>query len=65
MLVEILAVGFLVELGQYVVYFHSKVFEWWDIRDDAIGITVAFIVVQLIHRIGAYRCGKSPDKCHK
>jgi hypothetical protein len=47
---EILGVGFLVELGQCVVYFHGHVFEWWDIRDDAIGITVAFLAGQLIYR---------------
>jgi hypothetical protein len=62
---EMLAVGFLAELGQYVAYSHGKVFEWWDIRDDAIGITVAFFAAHLIHRIGAYRCGKSPGKYHK
>ncbi len=47
---EIMAVGFLVELTQYVAYSHGHVFEWWDIRDDAIGIVVVCLVVQLVRR---------------
>jgi hypothetical protein len=45
---EVMAVGFLVELAQYVLYSHGHVFEWWDIRDDAIGIAVAFVAVSLV-----------------
>jgi hypothetical protein len=48
---EIMAVGFLVELAQCVIYSNGRVFEWWDIRDDAIGIAVAFLAVQLIRRV--------------
>jgi hypothetical protein len=44
---QIMAVGFLVELAQCVLYSHGRVFEWWDIRDDAIGIAVAFLAVHL------------------
>ena len=47
---EILAVGFLVELTQFVVYSHGHMFEWWDIRDDAIGIAVTLLAVQLVRR---------------
>jgi hypothetical protein len=47
---EIMAVGFLVELAQDVLYSHGRVFEWWDIRDDAIGIAVAFVLVLLASR---------------
>ena len=52
---EALALGFFVELAQDIVYAHGRVLEWWDIRDDAIGITVAFLAIQLIHRIHAHR----------
>jgi hypothetical protein len=45
---EIMTVGFLVELAQYVLYSHGRVFEWWDIRDDAMGIAVTFLAVHLI-----------------
>jgi uncharacterized membrane protein YccC len=44
---QIMAVGFLVELAQCVLYSHGRVFEWWDIRDDAVGIAVAFLAVHL------------------
>ena len=47
---EILVVGFLVELTQCVVYSNGHVFEWWDIRDDAIGISAAFLVVQMVRQ---------------
>jgi hypothetical protein len=52
---ETMAVGILVELAQDIVYAHGRALEWWDIRDDAIGITVAFVAIQLIHRIHAQR----------
>lgn len=48
---EVLALGCLIELLQDLVYAHGKVFEWWDLRDDAIGIAVAFFTLQLIHRM--------------
>ena len=48
---EIMAVGFLVELAQYVLYSHGRVFEWWDIRDDAIGIAVAVCFILLLRRL--------------
>jgi hypothetical protein len=47
---EVLLVGCLVELAQDVMYSHGKIFEWWDVRDDAIGIALAFLAIQLIHR---------------
>jgi hypothetical protein len=49
--VEVLAIGGIVELTQYFVYSHRHVFEWWDVRDDAIGIAVAFLIVQLAGRV--------------
>jgi hypothetical protein len=55
---EVLALGCLLELAQDVMYSNGKIFEWWDVRDDAIGITLAFLAIQLIHRItsdGNYR----------
>lgn len=48
---EVLAVGCLVELAQDVMYSHGEFFEWWDVRDDAIGIAVAFLAIQLMRRI--------------
>ena len=47
---EILAIGCIVELTQYFVYSHRLVFEWWDVRDDAIGIALAFLLVQTMNR---------------
>ena len=47
---EIMAVGVLVELAQDALYSQGRVFEWWDIRDDAIGIALAFVAVSLVGR---------------
>jgi|HubBroStandDraft_1064217.scaffolds.fasta_scaffold171582_1 hypothetical protein len=44
---EILVIGCFVELAQYYFYSHRQVFEWWDVRDDAIGIAVAFLFLQI------------------
>jgi hypothetical protein len=44
---DVLAIGCIVEVIQYFVYSHRQVFEWWDVRDDAIGIAVAFLLVQI------------------
>jgi hypothetical protein len=52
---ETMAVGFLVELAQDMVYAHGRVLEWWDVRDHDIGITVVFLAIQLIHRIQGHR----------
>jgi hypothetical protein len=46
-----MAVGCIVELTQYFLYPHRHVFEWWDVRDDAIGIAVAFLFVQIASRV--------------
>jgi hypothetical protein len=48
---EIMAIGCVVELTQYFLYPYRHVFEWWDVRDDAIGIAVAFLAIQLSHQI--------------
>jgi hypothetical protein len=50
---EVLAIGCIVELAQYFVYSHRQVFEWWDVRDDAIGIVVAFLLVQIANRVNS------------
>jgi len=47
---EVLAIGFLIELAQDVLYSNGKFFEWWDVRDDALGIGLAFVTIRLIHR---------------
>jgi hypothetical protein len=47
---EVSAIGCLVELTQDIFYSHGNLFEWWDVRDDAIGIALAFVTIQLIHR---------------
>ena len=44
---EVLAIGCILEVIQYFVYSRRQVFEWWDVRDDAIGIAVAFLLVQI------------------
>ena len=48
---EVIAVGCIVELVQYFVYSHGQLFEWWDVRDDTIGVAAAFILVQMAHRV--------------
>jgi hypothetical protein len=48
---EVLAIGCIVELAQYFVYSHRQVFEWWDVRDDAIGIAAAFLLVQIASQV--------------
>jgi hypothetical protein len=48
---EVMAVGCCVELAQYYLYSHRQLFEWWDVRDDAIGIAVAFLFLQMAKRI--------------
>jgi hypothetical protein len=48
---EVMAIGCIIELTQYYVYSHLKVFEWWDIRDDAIGVAMAYAFVQIANRI--------------
>jgi hypothetical protein len=44
---EVLAIGCIIELTQYFVYSHRHVFEWGDVRDDAIGIAAAFLLLQI------------------
>lgn len=48
---EVMTIGCIIELIQYVVYSHRQVFEWWDVRDDAIGVVVAFLLIQIISRV--------------
>src|ERR1700733_3315871 len=48
---EVIAVDCIVELVQYFVYSHGQLFEWWDVRDDTIGVAAAFILVQMAHRV--------------
>jgi hypothetical protein len=50
--VEVIAIGCIVEVTQWAVYSHFRVFEWWDIRDDAIGIFMAFLLVPIARRVG-------------
>lgn len=47
---EILAIGCIVEVVQFFVYDHRQGFEWWDVRDDAIGIAVVFLLLQMARR---------------
>ena len=48
---EIMAIGWIIELAQYLVYSHGHMFEWWDVRDDAIGIAGAFLLLQIARRV--------------
>jgi len=48
---EIMIISCVVELAQYFVYSHRQVFEWWDVRDDAIGIVAAFLLLQIVKRL--------------
>jgi len=47
---EVMAIGCFVELIQYFVYSHDRGFEWWDVRDDAIGIA-AFLLIRIASRV--------------
>jgi len=49
--VEIMTIGCIVEIIQFLVYSHRQVFEWWDVRDDAIGIVVGFLLLQIASRV--------------
>ena len=48
-----MTIGCIVELIQYFVYSHRHTFEWWDVRDDAVGIAVALLLVQIANRINS------------
>jgi FtsH-binding integral membrane protein len=50
---EVLVMGCIVELAQYSVsvFSHRPIFEWWDVRDDAIGIAVAFLLIQVSNKV--------------
>jgi hypothetical protein len=51
---EVMAIGCMVELIQYFAYSHGHAaFEWWDVRDDAIGIVSTFMLVQVASGIHA------------
>jgi hypothetical protein len=51
---EVMAIGCMIELIQYFAYSHGHAaFEWWDVRDDAIGIVAAFLLVQIVSGIDA------------
>ena len=47
---EVMLIGCIVEVIQYFAYSHQQLFEWWDVRDDAIGIAVAFVLVRIAGR---------------
>jgi hypothetical protein len=59
---EVLAIGCLIEVAQDILYSHGKLFEWWDVRDDAIGIALAFVVIRVLRRThrGAVSDGVCP-----
>ncbi len=50
---EVMTIGCLVELAQYFIYSYRYGFEWWDVRDDAIGIAVTFLLVQIANRVNS------------
>jgi len=50
---EVMAIGCIVELAQYFIYAPRHFFEWWDVRDDAIGIAVAFLLLQIASRVNS------------
>jgi len=53
--VEAVALGCLIEVAQDFIYAHGKTFEWRDVRDDAIGILIAFLVVRIIRSLSDLR----------
>ncbi len=48
-----LSLGFGIELTQFAVGF-SRVFEWWDLRDDAIGILGVVFIFRALQWAGFY-----------
>lgn len=51
---EVMALGCIIEVLQDFLYLHGKLFEWWDLRDDAIGIAIALVIVQLMHHFDGW-----------
>jgi hypothetical protein len=49
--VEVMIIGCIVETIQYFVYSYRHIFEWWDVRDDALGILAAFLLLQVAGRV--------------
>lgn len=45
----LLGLGAALELGQHT-FFRNVPFEWWDARDDAIGVLVAWLLVRSARR---------------
>lgn len=45
----IAALAATLELAQHLI-FRNTVFEWWDVRDDSIGVLFAWLVVRSIRR---------------
>lgn len=41
----IIALAAALEMAQHLV-FRNTVFEWWDVRDDAIGLVFAWLIVR-------------------
>ncbi len=48
--VGIVSLAAAMELAQHLV-FPRTVFEWWDVRDDAIGLVFAWLIVRSWHRL--------------
>jgi hypothetical protein len=57
--IEILTIGCIIELLQFVMYSHRHTFEWWDVRDDAVGIAVAFVLVRVFSRLNVAVASRS------
>jgi hypothetical protein len=41
---SVFALGVFLEISQKLIY--GTIFEWWDIRDDAVGVFAGFVLVQ-------------------
>ncbi len=49
MVLVMLGLAAALELGQHT-FFRNVGFEWWDVRDDAIGLVMAWLVVRATRR---------------
>jgi hypothetical protein len=63
--VEVMTIGCVVEVIQYFLYSHRQVFEWWAVRDDAIGIALAFLLVQIASLVNSAITARGHSKSRR
>jgi hypothetical protein len=55
----VFALGVTLEILQHVIF--VDIFEWWDVRDDAVGIAIVWVVYRLVERwLASNRAANAP-----